>query len=304
MGTAKTRWFFSSLYATAFGFFITLAPGDAGAAVIWTFDTANCVSTSGPAGNCGSGDANFSDFRTYQGSGGAGNVTVSGWANTTGGNERLQLGQITHYNGGLGVVNADAGSGDANENSQPETGIDNDDRFDLVLFDFGTQFVDLREITIGAFNQDSDISVLAYTGNLDPTDSAGAHYLGDQEAWWNSNADKNETLTSNGWSLVGNHDVDSGPGIGTPQDINSTDLVSNYWLVSAFNPVFGISCTPSNSFCQSDYEDYFNILNLVGDIIQQPTAVPEPPALLLMAMSVAGLAGLGLAGRRRAKANH
>ncbi len=285
------------IFAAMLGLAAVQLPGIANAAVTWTFNSANCVSTS-PGGNCGGGDNNFADSRTYQGSGGAGNVTVTGWANTTGGNRRLQQGEMAHYGGGLGVKNADAGSGDGGEGSPPEHAVDNDDRFDLVLFDFGTQSVDLSEVALGWFSQDSDLTVLAYTGNLDPTDDTGAHYIGDQESWWNSNADNNETLTSNGWTLIGNHDVDSGPGVPGSQSVNSGDVSSSYWIVSAYNPVFGSNCTPSNSFCQSDYEDYFKISALSGDIIPDDPGpgIPAPATLALIGL---GLAGMGY--RRRGR---
>ena len=192
--------------ATALGFLVALVPGGASALVTWTFDSGNCVSTIGPSGNCGSGDNNFSDSRTYQGTGGAGDVTVSGWANTISSNTQLELGQITHYSGGLGVRNADAPppdgrGGDDSEGTPPEDGIDNDQRFDLVLFDFGPQLVDISQITLGWWQQDADISVLGYTGTLDPTDPSGEDYIGDREAWWNSDLDKNEDLTASGLVL-------------------------------------------------------------------------------------------------------
>lgn len=294
---ALLRRFCAPLSLAAASLLLGFVPQDAGA-VVWTFDDANCVSTSGPSGNCGSGDGNFSDERTYQGSTG-GNVTVSGWANTIGGNQQLQRGQISHFAGGLGVRNADAGSGDSNEESFPENGIDNDDRFDLVLLDFGNQSVQLTELTIGGFDQDADLSILAYIGALDPTDPTSFDYLGDREAWWNSTADNNEDLTANGWTVVGNHDVDSGPGVGNPQSVNSGNVASRYWLVSAYNPVFGNTCTPSNSFCQSDFEDYFFISSVTGNVVT-PTSVPEPKTALMFAIGLVGFAGLNLAKRRSA----
>lgn len=292
------------LAAVALGCSVGFASENARAAVVWTFDSSNCVATVGPSGNCGSGDNNFSDGRTYEpSSGSAGNVSVSGWANTTSGNTRLELGQITHFGGGLGVENADSGGGDSGEGSSPEHAVDNDDRFDLVLFDFGTQLVELNQITLGWFSQDADITVLAYTGNLDPTDSSGDDYIGDREAWWNSDTDSNEDLTSHGWEVIGNHDVDANGGSDPSQDINPNDVASSYWLVSAYNPVFGGSCTPASNWCQSDYEDYFKILSLMGDVRTTPsTPVPEPMAVLLMGMGLVSLAGFGFGRRRQSNA--
>ncbi len=303
MDLGKKGRLFSLFYAVALGFCVGFVPENASAAVVWTFDTTNCVATIGPSGNCGSGSSNFSDGRTYQTSAGTGgNVSVSGWGNTISSNTQLELGQITHYGGGLGVRNADGPRGqDSNEGTSPEHAIDNNERFDLVLFDFGTQLVELNQITLGWWSQDTDISVLAYTGNLDPTDTTGTDYIGDREAWWNSDTDKNEDLTSHGWSLIGNHDVDNGPVPTSTQDINPNDVASSYWLVSAYNPVFGSTCTPGNSYCQADYQDYFKILSLMADI-RPAQRIPEPTALLLMAVGIAGLAGFGFAGRRRQNA--
>ncbi len=291
-----------TLIAVAIGLAGAQLPLSSSALVSWTFDSASCIATTGPGGSCGPGDGNFSDGRTYAGTGGAGNVTVTGWANTISSNTRLELGQITHFGGGLGVRNADAPApagrgGDDNEGNPPEHAVDNDQRFDLVLFDFGNQLVDLSQITLGYIDNDSDISVLAYTGSDDPTDGSGIDYIGDQEAWWLSSTENNETLTSSGWTLIGNHDVDDGPEAPS-QTINAGDVASSYWLVSAFNPVFGSDCTPSNGYCQADYEEFFKILALAGEIVppHDTPGVPEPATL---SMLVLGLGGTGAAYRRR-----
>jgi len=291
------------IFAAMLGLAIGHLPGVASAAVSWTFDSANCVSTS-PGGNCGTGANNFANTRTYAGSGGAGNVTVSGWSNTIGGDQQLEQGDITHYGGGLGVRNADYDRGsppqDPGENFSPEHAVDNDDRFDLVLFDFGTQSVDLSQVAIGWYQQDSDLTVLAYTGNSDPTDSNSADYIGDREAWWNSAADNNEDLTSNGWTLIGNHDVDDGPAPTNSQNINVGGIDSSYWIVAAYNEAFGSSCSPAG-ICQSSYADFFKISAVTGDIMDPPPGqgVPVPATLALIAL---GLAGIGYKQRGKKKA--
>jgi hypothetical protein len=224
-------------------------------------------------------------------------VTVSGWANTWSSNTQLELGKVTHYDGGLGVINADAPGpygrgGDGNEGTSPEHAVDNDGRFDAVLFDFGDQLVDLSRIHLGwptsSGGYDRDITVLAYTGTLDPTDSSGSDYIGDRDAYWFSSTDNGEDLTTHGWTVIGSHDVDDGPAPFTEQDINAGDTFSSYWLVSAYNPVFGGSCTPSNSYCNTHPADYFKISALAGDI--KPTGVPAPATLALLGL---GLAGIG-----------
>lgn len=270
---------------------VAAVPG-AASALTWTFSSGNCADTTGPSGNCA--DTSLSSTRTYNASTGAGTVTVSGWANTadlsTGGTDnKVALGQITQYSGGLGVKNADAStsltSGDYNEGNDPEHAIDNNQRTDLVLFNFGANSVNLQSISLGWYNTDTDLSVLAYTGSGDPTSSLGNRKL-------TSTA---QDLTTNGWTLIGNYDVDSGDTTNPyTKDISgdSQGIKSSYWIVSSFSSGFG-TCTG----CQIG-DDYFKILTVAGTIPATPrSGVPEPATALLLGFGVP--LARRFAGRRR-----
>ncbi len=269
--------------------------GIAAADVTWTFDSANCVATVGPGGNCGSGSGNFSQGRTYQGVGaGAVNVTVSGWANTTAGNTQLELGSITHYGSGLGVRNADAGAGDTGEGSTPEHAVDNDQRYDLVLFDFGVgNSVALNDIQIGFVSGDADINLLAYEGGGagDP-DLTGVVF----------NA-TNEGLTANGWTHIADYDLSPIDGAVNADPDGAgplTPATSRYWIVAAHNSVFGDNCINDNNGCPK-LNDHFKIMSVSGALLPPPppppnTGVPVPAPLALFGL---GLVGIAYGSKRR-----
>ncbi len=288
----------TALIALLLGISAMPVPGTVSALTQWAFNDTNCLGTSGTTGGTCATDS-LSSYREYGGSGGAGSVEVSGWANTSGSaNTLLGQGQITHYyTSGLGVKNADAYSGDTNEGTSPEHAIDNNERFDMVLFDFGDQLVELSQITLGWWSGDSDISVLAYTGSAEANQSASE--LVDGRTLTAASQD----LTANGWSIIGNHDVDNENDGSTPvgvQNINAGKVASSYWLISAYNPAFGSDCTPANNYCQADNPmDYFKIAAVAGTVQDAPPPPPSsepasaPAPLLLM------YAGFGYLLRRK-----
>ena len=248
---------------------VGLAPLPAVANIDWEFNPSGCVSTI-PANNCNS---EFADSRTFETSLGTGPyVTVTGWANTLNNNDtKLEMGDIAQYSGGLGVRNADWDQDpnlrDFDEGDPPEHAMDNNDRFDLILFDFGDEEITLNSVTLGWTYLDADISMLAYTGDGDPTG-----VLPDRTYTGTS-----QDLTSNGWTTIGSYDVDftdpSDPPIVQP--IAAADSVSSsYWIVSAYNPAVG-ECKAG--MCQSDnYLDYVKIVALAGTVTTPPP--PDPPA--------------------------
>lgn len=301
-----------SLIAAAVGLAAANYSGVASADVKWTFSSGNCAGTTG--GSCS--NRSFSSSRTYNGDSGSVDVIVTGWANTTnsggGTNNALELGQITQYGGGgLGIRNSDWNSApsdrDNSENNVPEHAIDNDDRFDLVLFDFGTTNpVTMTDIQIGWVADsscptsfcDADISLLAYEGG-----SGGDTPVLDGRLLTGSSED----LRAKGWTLIDNYDMDPTDGAVNldPDGGGPLEPVSSrYWIVMAHSNAFGTSCVRDSS-CAND-NDYFKIKSVSGLVNPPPpppppppnTGVPVPAPLVLLGL---GLVGLGYSNRRKNK---
>ncbi|PHV13188.1 exosortase-dependent surface protein XDP1 [Chitinimonas sp. BJB300] len=213
-------------------------------------------------------------------------MTVSAYANTGGTNnsanaanngalQTIQSATKVWYSGGLGITNADTCTSgsycDVNEGVNPEHAIDNQQRYDMVLLSF-TSAVMLTGVKLGWFSNDSDITVMAYTGAGIPT-LVGKKYT-----------------ELAGWSSIGNY---SDVGSTTAAAINAGNLVSSYWLIGAYNPLAnptGGSVTgASNSY------DYIKIASVTSDI-PKITKVAEPGSLALV-----GLALMGVVGARRRK---
>ena len=214
----------------------------------------------------------YGNSLTYTGNTvGSANVTATAWSNTGGtSNTVLEDAYLGSYGGGLGVTNRDQGTGDPNESTSPEHSVDNNDRFDSVLFTFDSA-VQVTQVEVGWWQTDSDISVLAYTGVGTPT-LAGNSYT---------------NLTSSGWTLVGHY---SNLGTNIPQAVNAGGLVSSYWVVGAYNPTVG------NSQGWTINNDNVKLLALYGN---QPPPPPNEQAPLpgTAALMLSGV--LGMTGARR-----
>ena len=255
-----------------------LASGAEASSVSYSFTKSTCLSTTSSSGQCA--DGKYSKERTYGGSDGS-EVSVTGWANTEPSTDNNQLGQgwATQWGGGLGVKNADYNSnpGDGGEGSSPEHAIDNNGRFDLVLLSFDNALA-IEEVKMGWHSGDSDFSLLAFTGVGAPS-LAGVSYSASSEA-----------LTSGGWAHIGNYDWDNSKNASGYTAVNAGGVSSMYWIVAAYNPVFGTSCN-IDGYCQTGKAlDYFKLHSVKGTVPMD--VVPLPAAGWLLLAGVGAMAGL------------
>lgn len=229
----------------------------------WTVTSSTDCGTS-----CGSLMGNT---RTFSGGSGSPTATASAWSNTGGLSTStnsltgtLETAYLGLYSGGLGVKNRDGGStngntGDTDEWVQPEHAVDNQSRYDSVLVTF-SQAVDLNKVTVGYISDDSDITLLAYTGGGTPTLTGNTY----------------SSLTSQGWTFVGHY---TDLGLNSPTAVNAANISSQYWLIGTYIPAWGTTT-------YSSANDHVKLLALYGDTTKR---VPEPGAILLLGVALVSM---------------
>jgi hypothetical protein len=232
-------------------------------------------------------------------------VTATALANTYNtANLYIESAYLSTWSGGLGVQNRDGvnmpGSStdktDAVEGSSPEHAMDNNQRLEAILFTFDFS-VKLTGVEIGwpsssdtwpsvsnngsfaGTKIDTDIFVLAYTGSGAPsfTDGSGTP----NKAF--------STLTSNSWTFVGNY---ADLAKGSVAAVNGSNTTSMYWLIGTYSDTIGVgSCIDGRSGGANDGctagNDAVKLLALYGE--KKTNGVPEPNAVLLFGIAVAGI---------------
>jgi hypothetical protein len=213
---------------------------------------------------------------TYSGTSSSGTgLSLTGWSNTGRGEtiEDARLGYSYGY--GLTLQNRDEGSW------SPDHAIDsNNERswlrdYDMVLLSFDVA-VNLAGFSLGwaqeGYWSQADVSVLAYNGADAPV-LAGST--------WDNVADLASGWTSE--AQIYNADDYAYQAI-------SSSTESKYWLIGAYNPVFG----GPDWFAGNDA---FKLAGVQAEPGAQPvSSVPEPGTVLLFA---AGLFGIALRTRKR-----
>jgi hypothetical protein len=235
--------------------------------------------------DCGSSCNNtvvYGNTRTYSAVESVSNsvisVTAKAISNTIGTNtsnnaavQTIDTAYLASYSGsGLGVTNRDSGSSDVDtsEGVSPEHAIDNNQRYDMVLFTFSTA-VTLSQVKLGWMQTDSDISILAGGTELSLLDGTTSF----------------DDLVGEGWSIIGSYnDV----GTASAKTVNTGNFSSKTWLIGSYNPLTGdgscTACTNGN--------DYLKLLSLSIKDQGTPrtTEVPEPGSIALVGLALAGIA--------------
>lgn len=219
-------------------------------------------------------------------------VTVSAYSNTGGNNNydnyqnngALQTIQGATWNNVWGgIANADAGTStyaDHNEGNYPEHSIDNNERYDMALLSFNSS-VKLTSVTLGWHDQDSDMTVMAYTGT-DPFTVSGK-----------LTGKTYDQLIGLGWERVGNysdvvyHDPNNPNNNGGTATTGAT-VYSSYWLIGAYNPL-----AAGTNEGWSLGNDNIKLASVTG-LVKPPSdqQVPEPGSMALFGVALLGLFGL------------
>lgn len=227
-------------------------------------------------GVCAQNAANANSYGNSWACGGSpATLTASGYSSNGSGGTFRAANLDDNGGWGFGIKSSSEGL----NASSPQHSMDNTGSTDALLLSFSSSVI-LRQLQLGWYTSDSDITLMRYTGATDPL--AANDLIGVTTA----------QLVNNGWSLVGNYG-DMGTGL---NNVNAGSLSSSWWLVSAYNSTLAGSTTSANGRSLSNGDDYLKVLTVAADAVTPPptSRVPEPASLAL-----AGAALLGVVATRR-----
>ncbi|MEP7706081.1 exosortase-dependent surface protein XDP1 [Paraglaciecola sp. 25GB23A] len=228
------------------------------------------------AGAGSNGSSNLSSTGTNTDNATTLNADLSAWADTNNRNdEGIESAGFYYYSGnGWGIVNQDE-----DRNDYPGHAFDNKNEgdgrdYDMALVSFDTS-VELTSINFGWIYDDADFTVLAFSGaNINTTS---------RSTW-------SDVATSGDWITVGNYDANSTGYYSINQgDISQGKISSQYWLVGAYNSIFGHTLNDEGSLGTGAI-DAFKIKGFKGNTTTTPpTDVPAPSAFGLLLVGALGI---------------
>lgn len=179
----------------------------------------------------------------------------------------IERADIKKYGGGLGVLNNDETDNVPDHSTDSYNANDIDLDYDMILLQF-SDAVALDEVDIDwpgdSSGYDRDISIAAYTGGS----AISGVPFGSNTMW--------SDLLASGWGFSENY---SNLSAGFNQVISSP-VESRYWLIGAYNPVFGDTWTYGN--------DAVKIAGVITSTTPS-TQVSEPVSLLLLLSGLLGI---------------